>query len=81
MKTIVKERFEQTFSKIETHPELMNIVDQKILFLKENKKLHPTYISLLQEICTLPISEIKEKFLQENEEGNLLRSISSPFFI
>lgn len=42
----------------------------------QNKSMHPIYIKRWQELLNLSNDKIEQLLLQDNEEGNLLRSIS-----
>ncbi len=76
LKPIVKQRIEETFSKIEKDPSLMSIPYENLKRFREEKYLNEKYLNHWEKILKLPIAEIKELMLSENEEGEILRSTS-----
>lgn len=70
--------------KIEQDPTLLHLVGEKISFFEKNHHLHPNYILKLKNLLTYSpnfnetIGFIRTQMTQDNDEGELLRSIT-PF--
>jgi hypothetical protein len=70
--------------KIEENPTLLNQVEQKLLSFEKNHRLHPNYILKLKNLLSYStnfnenIDFMRKQMTQDNDEGELLRSIT-PF--
>lgn len=70
--------------KIEENPTLLNQVEQKLLSFEKNHRLHPNYILKLKNLLNYSsnfhenLSFMRVQMTQDNDEGELLRSIT-PF--
>ena len=70
------QRIENTFNLLENDKSKINKVFENLQFFKNNQLLHPKYIANWENILQLPLKDIKEKLLANNDEGELLRTTS-----
>lgn len=73
-----KEKYDIIFQNIKEDNSLIDLVYSNLYRFEKEKKLHPLYIQMWHEIMKSNMDIVKEKILQKNEEGKLLRS-TSPF--
>ncbi len=73
-----KEKYEIIFENIKEDNSLIGIVYSNLERFEKEKKLHPIYIKMWYELMNNDLNIIKEKILQKNDEGTLLRS-TTPF--
>lgn len=73
-----KEKYEVIFQNIKEDNSLIDIVYSNLERFDREKKLHPIYIKMWYELMSNNLNTIKEKILQKNDEGILLRS-TTPF--
>lgn len=76
LKEIVKQRIEESFSKLEKDPSLLIIPFNNLEHFKKENYLHPKYLKQWENVLKLPLDEIKNLMLSENDQGEILRSTS-----